>query len=137
MKRVLTLVLALALCATSLGWIHDKPKGAQFVPENSPGDLERAQQHQGTYGEANAVEMDGRTFRAPAPSSDGSAADDVIAASRMVEPEGGTTSKGERKSGSRWWLLLVGGSGLGIVLAVRQWANKAIPEAPQVKRVRW
>ncbi len=134
MKRILVLLTSVGIAAACFAPIEDKPRGSQFYPEQSQEQLAGQQAYQGTVGQVGEVTMDERAKNSSTVGGDGQASKllgeagqaiggrDVVArqAARLEQKAGGP--------GARW---LWGGAflalGLGAVVGLRAYANKAVP----------
>lgn len=136
MKRIVCLLLV-ALAIPSLAFIKDKPAGAKFMPEVTDEQVVASQKYQGTIGEANDIPKDTDRTELPGPTNESDGAQVVAAVSEKLPKDPGTPSSGGDGSsgGFPWTAVLFGAAGFGVVMGLRHWANKAIPEPPMGTRI--
>lgn len=138
MNRLFIIVALLLAAASISAWNKGMPKGAKFFPEQSQEEVARQQSKQVVVGEVGAVQDREAKPSIDGPSSEGAAAQDLASASRAAEDvrKAGQQLR-EGKGGFPWWMAIFGLIGFACVLALRQYANRAIPEAPRIKRPKW
>ena len=137
--KAATLTLFLLLASLAGAFIEDKPKGKQWIPEESDDSIATKQKHQGTRGVVGEVPDDTTPQESDAPMTDpeARAALNAPIAEEQVLSEGSKRLSEKPKSSSLLWGVILGCAGFGSVLAFRQWANKNIPEGPKNSTNKW
>jgi hypothetical protein len=132
-RAVLTL-LAVSIVAFSNAFIEKKPPGKAWIPEETDATIEKQQVYNGVQPVVGEVPTDTTPGRAGGPAVDPGAKDALAVGSAAIDEEQvlseGSKRQGadEPKSRSWLWALVFGALGLGSIFAVRQWANRAIPD---------
>jgi hypothetical protein len=135
---------------TAWGSIVDPRKGQKATPEQSQGQVAKQQALQGTFGRVGMVPRDTEVYVPPGAKTDDAAAG-VIALSAQgtthsdpnaakVLAEASTHLKQSAGSPVKTfgWGLLFLALGFGVVMGLRQWVVKNIPEpAPSKTHVEW
>lgn len=142
MKKLMTIIVA-ALAVGAYAFHEDKPKGKTWIPEESDASVGTKQKYQGTVPTYGDVPLNTRAETAPDPTVDpgarqnlGTAAEQIDG--RQVLEEGGNrTSANASGGGFPWWALAILPIGFGVVAGLKQWANRALPEPPQPKKMQW
>ncbi len=144
MKKLLLIFTLVSLAGLCFAPHKDMRKGVKLDPERS--EAQRAidqQNYQSVQGEMYAPPTDTETVEVGTELAESESASAIATAGDSLD---GTANERaaemalkeanrslEAKRGSNWgwiWTLVVGGVGLGSVFAVRQYANKTIPEMP-------
>lgn len=137
--KATTLTLFLLLASMAGAFIEDKPKGKQWIPEESDASIGTKQRYQGTRPVVGSVPDDTSPEKVGAPMTD----PEARAALNTPVDEGQVLSEGSKrltekpKSSNLLWGVVLGCVGFGSVLAFRQWANKNIPDAPKSANIKW
>ncbi|MBX7133486.1 MAG: hypothetical protein K1X67_12505 [Fimbriimonadaceae bacterium] len=131
--KAATLIILLLLASFAGAFIEDKPKGKQWIPEETDASIATKQKYQGTRDVVGAVPDDTTPQKSGAPMSDpeARAALNAPVAEDQVLAEGTKRLSEKPKSSSLLWGVILGCAGFGSVLAFRQWANKNIPDGPR------
>lgn len=142
MKKIVTIVVA-ALAVGASAFHEDKPKGKDWIPEETDASVGTKQKYQGTVPTVGDVPLNTRTENAPPPSIDPAARQDLGSAAQQIDgrqvlDEGGKRMGRETSSGGfPWWALAILPVGFGVVAGLKQWANRTLPEPPQPKKPQW
>lgn len=143
--RAFLVVMASIVSALSWGWHEDKPAGAAFQPEVTDQRLSRDQSYQRTQGVVGQVE-DARRESGPIDpeTSSSQSEQDVMGAATDSEEAAQALRDADRvrrSEGSGERTVLSGALVLALIgcafLAVRQWANRNIPEPLAVPHRKW
>lgn len=135
--RAVLCLLAVCIVSLSGAFIEKKPPGKAWIPEETDATIQKQQIHNGTQPVVGEVPTDTTPGRAGAPPVDPGARDALAVGSAAIDEEqvlaeGGKRRGGEEPKSRSWlWAIVFGGLGLGTVFAVRQWANRAIPDPHQ------
>ena len=136
-QRLFSIASLLLLAAMAGAFIKDKPKGKDWIPEETEASIASKQQYQGTRPELGNVPLDTTPQKADAPMSDSSARSILDSGSvdeKQVLTEGSERLSEKPKSNVLIWAIF-GTIGLGTVFAFRHWASKNIPEMPTKKNM--
>lgn len=140
MKKIISTIPILFLLVSMAGaFIKDKPKGKDWIPEETEASIASKQGYQGTRPVVGEVPQDTTPQKASSPVSDSSARsilDSGPVDEQQVISEGSERVKEKPKSGLVVWAIL-GTLGLGTVLAFRHWANKNVPNMPSKGSGNW
>lgn len=135
--RAAFVVPILLLASFAVAFIEKKPPGKAWIPEETDASIEKQLVHNGEQPVVGVVPADTTPDRTGSPPVDPGARDALALGSAAIDSdqvlaEGGKREGREEPKSRSWiWAIVFGGLGLGTVLAVRQWANKAIPEPRQ------
>lgn len=136
----LFVLFAVMASAMATAFIEKKPEGKAFIPEESEASIATKQVHNGTHGVVGEVPKDTTPGKAAAPGTQPEArsALDTVANPQQVLEEGSKRVGEKPKSHNiGLWAFIVATMGFGCVMAVRHWANKAIPPMPGSGRSRF
>jgi hypothetical protein len=141
MTRLAAIIVAAALGTGAIGFIEGKPEGAEFRPEMSQRERAEQQRLQGSQDIVGEVPTDTEPEAVPEAVSDpGSAVSFGRAADqrdrKSLDESAKRRGPGPNPNRAPWLLLLGIGVGAGALFAVRQYANRVVPEPPGTKRDR-
>lgn len=151
MNRLMLTVVGLSLAAICFAPFRDLRPNVKIDPERSEAQRQQDQrEHQLVQGEAVPAPEDTEPDVGPSIESDPEGASNLVAAERQSEEgsderaskaaliEAERDIKARERGGFNWfWAALFGALGLGVVVAIRQFAAKAVPPMPDRKNSRW
>lgn len=130
--------------------LHDQPENARRLPAATEGDLQRQQGNQKVMGEVGSVPLQTEDHTAPSATNDPGASGVLGQAQDRLDhndPKAQQVLQAaekqlEQEKQGPMPMVFMGGLfllvGFGVVFGFRQWANKAVPEMPDVaKKVSW
>lgn len=140
MRTKTALLVALVLSsAAAMAFVEDKGK-KQFTPERSQEQVAReAEAFNGAYGRTGEVKDDDDGAPDDYSSNDPTAREDFDAAAQLrakksLDHAASRKETAEEGKGFPWWAVAFGLTGVGVVLAARQYANKHVPEPDSHRR---
>lgn len=120
--------------------IYDRPSDFKPVPERSQDEVAKEQLMQRTQGEVGQVEADTTPESAAHEMSEQQAAADLSSANSgretLINAESDLKSAKSKPQRNLMWGLLFLALGFGVVLGIRQWANRAIPYPESTPRIK-
>lgn len=151
LKRLLATVSITCLAAMCFAPFRDMRSNVKIEPEKSEAQRQLDQrEHQLVQGEAVPPPIDTEPDYGPAIETDAEGAANIVEAERQSEEsqeeknskaaliEAERDIKARERGGFNWiWAALFGALGLGVVIAIRQYAAKTIPDMPERKNARW
>ncbi len=131
MKKALALLALFALSACAFGFIEGKPKGEEFRPEMSQEEVAAQQGYQGTQGTVGEVVVDTEPDFVPeivSESENQASLDQADRDRQNLEASAARAGKAPEPDRGPWLAFIALAVCVLAVFAVRQYANKVVPE---------